>query len=49
MVEQLQGHVETPSEQEFRDAVISWRTEPERQLDNGFTAIIGRTEAEGVP
>lgn len=49
VLEQLQAQVETPSEQEFRDAVISWRTEPERQLDNGFTTVIGRTEAHGAP
>ena len=49
VVERLQAQPETPSEQEFRDAVSEWRTEAERALDGSFGAVIGRAEVDGVP
>ena len=48
VVERLSSQTQTPTEQEFRDAISVWRTEPEHELDASFGRAITRTAADGT-
>ena len=48
VVEHLRAQPQPPTEDEFRDTVMAWRTDAERALDASLARVIARTAEDGV-